>query len=232
MQRSHDSVFTSVGFESGSSTSSYQYGNSSASAMASRCASVGLLVRVAPAGHVLSPTHRCERAAPASERPKAACVAGERNDRWHGLRAQWTARRRRRRLGRARPGLGAGVGGRRRDGGDLQPGPSARGSGGGRGGRWVHPAGGGRRRRGGWRGVRRRRDRGPRRRRHPRHQRRGATGGELRVDTGRRLPGGARPQPDVGRRHGEGRRRPDARPRAGDGSSRSRRCRCVSRWPS
>ena len=34
--RSHDSVRTSVGLESGSSTSSYQYGNRSASAIASK----------------------------------------------------------------------------------------------------------------------------------------------------------------------------------------------------
>ena len=122
--------------------------------MASRWRASGSFVSL-PRVMCLQPTGASERA-PAVSGQRSACLAGERKYRWHGLRAQWTARRRRRRLGRARPGLGEGVGGRRRDGGDLQPGPRARGSGGGRGGRWVHPAGGGRRRRGGWRGVRRR----------------------------------------------------------------------------
>ena len=81
-----------------------------------------------------------------------------------------------------------------------------------------------RRRRRRRRGVRRRGDRGARRRRHPRHQRRWAAGRQLRVDAGRRLSGGARPQPDVGRRRWcKAAVTGDARPRLGHGSWRSRR---------
>src|SRR4029079_14642827 len=128
--------------------------------MASRWRASGSFVSL-PRVICLQPTSDSERA-PAVSSQRSACLAGERQYRWHGLRAQWTARRRRGRLGRGRPGLGEGVGGRRRDGGDLQPASRTRASGGGRGRRWVHPAGGGRRRRGGGGGVRRGRERGAR----------------------------------------------------------------------
>ena len=216
MQRSHDSVFTSVGFESGSSTSSYQYGNSSASAMASRWRASGCSLVSLPLVMLLSnPPMR------ASERQR---VSVQRRPAWPGNAMiggiDFGLSGRRAAVAAASAGLGlASARALAAEGVTVAicgPGPNrveaAAAEVGGGCIRWWRTSPTRRRR-----GVRRRLDRGPRRRRHPRHQRRRATGGELRVDAGRRLPGGARPQPDVGRRHGEGRRRPDARPRLGTG---------------